>query len=339
MSARAVAVFGIGKRVLETALPAFQRAQRSFWIQSVWGRTPRIETVGSARYEVRRFETITLRDLDGVDLVYVCVAKDAVPAVLARLAELEPFNRDLLIDTPVVRFKHFRHAARARAFRNAWVAEDCVELPWIQAALAAVGPLHRVEFERSAYAYHAVATARALFAARSIPAGRRVALEGGLFERTLRFSGGRVARIVEPRDYSVGRLNFVGQGGSLSDAPQPGEGRFALEPELEGGAVVAIRAGPVRLTLDAAESELTIGDPPRATLTARQDAMKRVGFLRLLRRIAANKGAHPLELGLEDMVVDYALEKFGRWHSTPFTTPRALLGRSLLSALTLPARG
>lgn len=112
-----------------------------------------------------------------------------------------------------------------------------------------------------------------------------------------------------------------------------------LAPELEGGAVTAITAGPVRVPLDALESELTVGDPPGATLTARQDAMKRVGFLRLLRRISANKGAHPLELGLEDMVIDYALEKFGHWRSTPLTTPRALLGRGLYSALTLPVRG
>jgi hypothetical protein len=338
VTARGVAVFGVGKRVLETALPAFQKLPRSFWIQSVWGRTARIESAGGVRHEVRRFETLTLRDLDGVDLVYVCVAKDAVPQVLARLVELEPFNRDLLIDTPVVRFKHFRHAARARAFRQAWVAEDCIELPWIPAALAAVGPLHRVEFERSAYAYHGIATARALFAARSIPSARRVALPGGAHERTLRFSGGRVARIVEPRDYANGRLVFIGQGGSLSDAPEPGEGRFRLSPELTDGAVTAITAGPVRLPLDATESELTVGDARDATLTARQDAMKRVGFLRLLRRISANKGAHPLELGLEDMVVDYALEKLGRWHSTPLTTPRSALGRAAYALATLPVR-
>lgn len=334
MTARGVAVIGIGKRVIETALPAFHKLPRSYWIQSVWARTPRVVSVGTQKHEVRRFETIAQKDLEGADLVYVCVAKDAVPQVLARLVELEPWNRDLLIDTPVVRFKHFRHAARARDFRNAWVAEDCVELPWIQAALAAVGPLQRVEFERSAYAYHGIATARALFGASSIPSARRVALPGGQHERTLRFSGGRVARIVEPRDYASGRLVFIGQGGSLSDAPQPGEGRFALKPELTDGAVTAITAGPVRVPLDALESELTVGDPRDASLTARQDAMKRVGFLRLLRRISANKGAHPLELGLEDMVVDYALEKLGRWRSTPVTTPRAFLGRGILGLVT-----
>ena len=338
MSIRSVAVLGAGKRVLETALPAFSKLPASFWIHSVWGRTPRIVEAAGQRHEVRRFETITLKELEGVDLIYLCVAKDAVPQVLAKLGELEPYNRDLLIDTPVVRFKHFRHAAKARAFRQTWVAEDCVELPWMQAALAAVGPLQRVEFDRSAYAYHGVATARALFAARSIPSGRRLALSGGRHERILRFTGNRVARIVEPRDYAHGRLVFHGQGGSLSDAPQPGEGYFPLAPELTDGAVTAITAGPVRLPLDAAESELTLGDPRGASLTARQDAMKRVGFLRLLRRIVTSRGAHPLELGLEDMVVDYCLEKLGRWHSSPLTTPRALPARALYSTLTLASR-
>ena len=338
MSVRSVAVFGAGKRVLETALPAFAKLPASFWIHSVWGRTPRIVEAAGLKHEVRRFEAITAKDLEGVDLVYLCVAKDAVPRVLARLSELEPYNRDLLIDTPVVRFKHFRHAAKARAFRETWVAEDCVELPWMQAALAAVGPLHRVEFDRSAYAYHGVATARALFAARTIPSARRLALPGGLHERTLHFTHNRVARIVEPRDYQAGRLVFVGQGGSLSDAPRPGEACLALTPELTDGAVTAITAGDVRLRLDAAESGLTVGDPSGASLTARQDAMKRVGFLRLLRRIVAGKGGHSLELGLEDMVVDYFLEKLGRWHSSPLTSPRSLFARGLYSVLTLPSR-
>jgi hypothetical protein len=64
------------------------------------------------------------------------------------------------------------------------------------------------------------------------------------------------------------------------------------------------------------------------------EAMKRVGFLRLLRRIARGEGAYPIDSALEDMVVDYWLEKFGRYRATPLTRPDAPLGRALLRLLT-----
>lgn len=334
MSVRTVVAIGSGKRVREVALPAFLRLEQRFAVRQIWARTEKRIEAGGRAFDVAAFEKLGPQDLAGADLVYLAVGKDAVPQVLGRLAQLDVGSIDLLIDTPVVRFKHFRHAARARAFRDAWVAEDCVELPWVQAALAAVGPLFRVEFDRSAYAYHGVATAKALFGARSVKSGVRRSLGGGRGERLLRFPGGGVARVVEPRDYGVGRLVFSGQGGSLSDRPAAGEGHLELACEVEGGCVRALRAGEARVALDADEADLTRGDPDDASVTARMEAMKRVGFLRLLRRIAEGRGGYPLAQGLEDMVVDYWLEKLGRYVATPLTSPHAPLARGILSLVT-----
>jgi hypothetical protein len=64
------------------------------------------------------------------------------------------------------------------------------------------------------------------------------------------------------------------------------------------------------------------------------EAMKRVGFLRLLRRLASGKGAYPVEQALEDMVVDYHLERFGRYLATPLTRPDAPLAKLILGLLT-----
>ncbi len=339
MAERGVLVVGSGKRVRETALPALQRLEGRFAVRRLFARTRKEIEAGGRSYPVAPLSELTAGHLEGIDLVYLAVAKDAVPEVLRRVTSLDVRAIDLLIDTPVVRFKHFRHAARARAFRHAWVAEDCVELPWIPAALAAVGPLLRVELERSAYAYHGIATAKALFGATRVRSARRRPLAEGRAERLLSLPGGGVARIVEPRDYSAGRLVFAGQGGTLSDRPAPGEGHLALELELEGGAVRALHAGRTRLPLDSDEAELTRGDPEGASLTARMEAMKRVGFLRLLRRIEAGRGAYPLEQALEDMVVDYQLERLARYVSSPFTSPRSALGRAIFSTLSLLGGG
>jgi len=61
--------------------------------------------------------------------------------------------------------------------------------------------------------------------------------------------------------------------------------------------------------------------------------MKRVGFLRLLRAIAAGRGAYVVAAGIDDMVVDYYLEKLGFWRSNALTNPRATLGRTLLETV------
>ena len=76
------------------------------------------------------------------------------------------------------------------------------------------------------------------------------------------------------------------------------------------------------MTLDEAESRLTAGDPAGTTLIARQAAMKRVGFLRLLRELARGKAGYALDDGLEDMVVDHLLERLGRYRASHFTSPR-----------------
>lgn len=336
MTPRGVLVVGAGKRVRETALPAFRRCGDLFEVRRVLARSARTLEAAGRDWEVTPLEALRADEVAACDLVYLAVGKDAVPQVLARFAELGVGGQDLLIDTPVVRFKHYRHVARIAAFRNAWVAEDCVELPWIDCVRAAaetdvLGPIRRVVFDRSAYAYHGVATAKALLGDLRVKSGRRRRRgNGGL--RTLRFAGGGVAEIVEPRDYAAGRILVEGDHGALSDRPES-EGATALEPILADGELAGFRAGAVETHLDPQERELVRGDPAGASVIARQEALKRVGFLRLLRRIHAGRGAYALEEAVDDMVVDYHLEKVGLWAANPFTSPRSGLGRLLLSTL------
>lgn len=331
---RRVAVIGAGKRVLKTALPALQRASASFTIEGVYARAERTVEADGTNYDVRAFTDAASRVLESVDLVYLAVGKDAVPKVLGRILEHDVSRLDLLIDTPVVRFKHFRHAASLRRFRNAWVAEDCAYLPWLDTVRAAsthggpIGRLRSVAFDRSAYAYHGLATAKALFASEAVVRARRTRMGAGA-QRKLALAGGGRATIVEPRDYAAGHLVFEGENGSASDRRERGSAH-TFEPLVAGGACCGFRIGDVDTRLDAQEIELARGDPSSASVTARMESMKRVGFLRLLRAIDAGKGAYPLDAGLDDMVVDYWLEKIGLWMATPVTNPRAALGRWLL---------
>src|SRR6185503_4569461 len=95
-----------------------------------------------------------------------------------------------------------------------------------------------------------------------------------------------------------------------------------------------LRLGDDVEAFDDDERALLAGDAPELGLTARMEAWKRVGFLRLLRSVARGAGGYPLADALEDMVVDYHLEKLGRYRATPLTDPRRPLAQGLLRLLT-----
>lgn len=339
MEARRVVILGCGRRVRDAALPAIRRSGGRFAVTALFARTARSLEADGTTYDVRALEGARPDDFAGVDLAYVAVGKDAVPGVLARLAELDVSDVDLLIETPVVRFKHFRHVGLLRHFRNAWVAEDCSELPWFDTVRAAVaggsiGEPRGVLFQQSAYAYHALATAKSLLGAERVAAGRRRRLNPTVALRELRFGGGRRAVVLEPRDYPVGRISVLGTKGSISDFAQKAENDLLLEPIDEGGRCRGFRIGDVTTRLDDDAAELTGGAADGTSVTARMDAMKRVGFLRLLRAIDAGRGAYPVDAALEDMVVDYHLERLGYYRANPITSPRSKLGRWFLTTVT-----
>jgi hypothetical protein len=337
MSSRTrVWIIGSGKRVRETALPAFLRAEEHFEITSVWARSEKELDIDGRRLAVRPLEQCASAQTEQVDLVYVAVGKAATHVVLERLLALGAGRADLLIDTPVLVFKHFRHTPLLARFRRAWVAEDCAYLPWIPLVHGAVesgmiGRLRSARFEHSAYAYHANSTLKALVPGCALLNARRVRLGEGQSERRFQFTRQWSASVVDPRDYARGRFRIEGEKAALADA---GEG---LRIGLEG--IDTLRAGDLTHPLDEREQWLLGASCRGLSLTAAQEAMKRVGFLRLLRSIAAGRGAYSLADGLDDMLSDYWLEKTGRWWSTPLTSVRSPLARSLYRAVsTLGAR-
>lgn len=331
-----VLVIGSGQRVTGTALPALLCAEE-FEVSGVLARKPkRLEALGQS-FQVEPLEELTGARLAEADLVYVVVSKPATPIVLAKLVELGCGGTDLLIETPVLLFKHLGHLGLCRAFRNAWVSEDCTRLPWIEPARAALAsgelgdPVH-AHFERSAFAYHGVALAKCLLGGRVLR-GKRTRL-GSLALRQLKLTGGRSASMLEPRDYAAGRWLVAGSRGVLADHVLPKDGALVLEPQLEGGRCTGFRAGDHQRTLDEAERRL-IGEPSGSSGTsAWMIGGKRVGFLNMLREIAHGDGTYPMDEAVDDAIVDYHLDKFGRYLSNPLTHVRSAPGRLLAGALT-----
>jgi hypothetical protein len=337
------ALIGSGKRVLETALPCFLAAQEHWQLAGMYSRTAKSVDLGPARFEVQALERLDQAQLSKLDLVYLCVSKKAVPAVLARLKALDRSRTDLLIETPVLLFKHLGHLNLLQGWRNVWVSEDCVTLPWLEPidraiAAGAIGELKHVVFVQSAFAYHGVALAKRLLGGRVLR-GSRQKLAGEFAQRQLKLSAGRGATFFEPRDYGVGRTVWIGSRGVLTDGQGRASGQVHVRVERRGDQALAFHAGDAVRVLDPLEQQL-IGPPQGAeTLSAWMDGGKRVGFLAFLRQIAAGQGAYPLAEALDDALVDYHLDKLGAYLSNPLTHVRSAPGRALMRLITKASGG
>lgn len=338
-------IVGAGKRVRATALPALASMPEHFQVRSILARSVRELEAAGRTWSVRALASLEERELADGDVLYVAVGKDAVPAVLTALARFDRSRLELLIDTPVLRFKHLRHRALLDGWRRASVAEDTAYLPWYATARAALGPITSVVFDRAAYAYHGHAQAKALLGAARIVRARRWRTGPKAFYRSFELDDGRTAGIVEPRDYAAGRVILQGACAALADrwdpddelgrspAPPPGWRTLDLAPIVERGLCVGFRAADVETRLEPSEAELTRGDPEAASITARMESMKRIGFRRLLQSIAEGRGAYPIEQGLDDTAVDWFLERFGRWSANGLLDVRRPLPRALWSVL------
>lgn len=338
-SKRRILVIGSGKRVREAALPVIARAEEFFELDGILSRTPKFIESEGHDFDVGALSELTAARLSEVDLIYMVVSKPAVPKLLARLNELDVSHLDLLIETPVMLVRHLGHRSKLEAFRNVWVSEDCITLPCfdaLRACLAAgeIGELRSVTFDRSAYAYHGMAMVKSLLGAKSIRRAKQRKHSAKRRERTIEVDNGLGATIFDPRDYSLGSMHIQGSSGSVSDRQAEHPNSLLLSAELEGEACTGIRAGESHRSLTPAERELMGQASQGEGITAWMDGMKRVGFLALLRRIADGQGAYPLGAAIEDSVVDYHLEKFGRYRATPWTRPDAPLTRMAFSLLT-----
>ncbi|MBI3817080.1 MAG: hypothetical protein HY286_00185 [Planctomycetes bacterium] len=336
-------IIGSGKRVRETALPAFARVENAFRVARVFARTEKTLDANGRAYAVSNLARATAAELADVNFVYVAVGKKSVPEVLQTLLRLGLARATLLVDTPVLLLKDFRYIKLFGDFAGVSVAEDCIALPWYDLIFMIekrgdIGAIRSVEFDRSAYAYHAFAMAKTVLSAARVSRARRVRIDGGRARRDITFNNGSAAIVREPRDYAAGSFTIRGVKGCITEKDMNEPNAYKIEPVLAGGDCSGFRALDLITHLDDAEIQLMRGGDPGAGVTARMDAMKRVGFLRLLRRIGAGGSAYPLLDGLEDTTVDWFLEKTGHYRSTPITNIRRAPARAFFTIISSLAR-
>lgn len=328
-------IIGAGKRMQSTALPVLEKLKGHFAIHRIFDKSEMKIRSKEGEYETGRFDEIGRDDVSEADLVYVAVNKEKVPGVLKRLSRFDPARADLLIETPVLLFKHFCFVDLLKRFRNAWVAEDCTRLPCfdvIHDALGRglIGELRRVEFHQSAYKYHGLAALKTWLNCTRISSARKGKMGRGLERRELKFANGTSGRMYEPRDYAKGRFVVEGDKGSISDGANGSGDEHFLEPLVEGSTCRGFRIGEMTTALSADEMDLMGTMEAGARVTSVMDPMKRVGFYRMLKGMAEGDGGYPAREALDDMVIDYYLDKVRFFRGNPVMSVKSKIGHNLL---------
>jgi len=320
-----ILVVGAGGRVTDAVLPAIAAAGDALELAGLFARKPRALVAAERSYDVRSLDTLTAEEVAAADIVYVVVAKPAVGRVLRSLRRFDVTRLHLVLETPVVLFKHLHEFGQVRAFGQVSVAEDMAHLPWLSlvrratASAGLLGPLQSVELDRSGYAYHGVALAKALAGDLRVRAGATQRGASGEV-RTLRMGSGVSVRWINPRDYASGSIRLTGTRGAATD--RVGGVGYALTPIVRQDRCVGVALGDLEVEFEEHEVGLMHERGAGASLTARMQDMKRVGLQRLLREVAAGRVAYPALDGLDDMVVDYHLERLGRYVPNPLTSAR-----------------
>jgi hypothetical protein len=198
----------------------------------------------------------------------------------------------------------------------------------------AIGEVKGVIFHHSAYKYHGLATLKTWLSCNKITSAHRKRIKPDITCRYIKFSNKNRGRIYEPRDYSKGSFVIEGSQGSISDSSSGTKGNLILEPILDHAMCKGFRIADITSSMDQDETDLMGRIDRDARVTSLMDNMKRVGFFRLLKRIYAGGGGYPLEEALDDMVVDYYLDKLGFYVSSFLMSIKSGLGSFLLKSFT-----
>lgn len=215
-----VLVIGSGKRVMAGILPALMCLSDSFHIKAVYARKEKILTLGTLNLTTKTdFEAIGMSD---IDLIMIAITQNEVCGILKQLSKYNTKHIVLMLDTPVMPLKNIRSAKYFENFKRALVSEDTITLPPFLLARklideGKIGAVQKIEFLNNGYKYHALASLKMLAQEKNIQSIRSKKVNSQETLKVIKFPGGIMANILEPRDYTKGKFSIHGEKGIIAD--------------------------------------------------------------------------------------------------------------------------
>lgn len=278
-----VVIVGAGNRVIKDVLPTIESLSGTLQIKGIFAR--HIFTIfgGKKPYDVRPLTELSTQFLSDVRFIYIAVPREVLSEVISALPPPHP-EAELIIETPAI-FSH-RTLSLLKRYKRVHIAEDSVFLPWLP-LLKGIS-LRYVQCLQSVYRYHGIALLKTLSGG-PVRYGFRIG-------NTLWFkTGSLAATVIEPRDYTKGRLLFDGK---------------EIKLEHFKDRCVGFRLGNKYETITEAESELVGTILETDTIVTKMGELKCIGLRRLL--LAAHKGSSTwsLEEAIDDSLVDTQVHRY-----------------------------
>ena len=290
-------IIGAGRRVREDVLPAVERLNGRAYVSGIYA-TSKSAVVGlDDIYDVEPLSRLNTEALASSQFIYVAVPPKKLTSILSRLTEFNCSDKTLVVDTPTLRNKELD--ALYSKFLKVAVAEDSAYLPWIKLLTNKYAPIERVEFDRSAYAYHAVALAKTILA----NGGARPVVKksvGNKRTTTFHFDNGRTTKLIGPRDYKSGTMRFVASDGTIIDTKLRSDSDTVICPTIEEFRCIGFQQGANFIALSPQETDLAGSFAPDDTIVSRMLDIKRVGLMRLLSDLLSGGDGYTLAEGVDD---------------------------------------
>lgn len=328
-----IVAIGSGHRIQDALLPVIQVRKDEFELLGIFSRSAKTLTVRGETHQVQTMDALDHDLLKSSDLLYCAVPPQSLPQVLQGIVDLGPFEGVLMVDTPPMRIVDLHKMSLYSNFRTVVCAEDMIDIPWMATVEAfesahSSGLPESVELDRSGWEYHGVAMLKRIFRNHDI-------IKSSVSGKTssLAFTSGQTGVIINPRDYDNGTISIRYKGAEIVSRAK--EGALLLEG-VERDAAYGFRIGETATVMTAEETRI-FGD--RQAIGKHFDVVKhmhdckRVGFSRLLTRIAKGEISYEIHESNVDNMICFMNSRFGFWRKSFLTDPSSPVFRKIATVL------
>ena len=209
-------IFGCGKRVRETILPALHN-HYDINLKHIITRIPDKKISYKFNQKDYYLETSDYKNIDfsSIDYIYLAVPSESIYQILIKLVNNEETSRiNLLLDTPPIDLKDIYKISIFKKFKSVNVIEESPFTPEFIEIKKIIdnkdnGTLEKIFYFHSGYLYHAFSQIKYLFNTKYLIFIYKKITSRFTEEIKLFNSSRNIATIYGPRDYSVGRYLII----------------------------------------------------------------------------------------------------------------------------------
>ncbi len=334
MKNKNITIVGAGGRVLKEVLPVLERIKFINLNQIITAKSKKkinFEGIYSSKIiTTNNLEEISLND---IDILYIAVPCNQIYSVLKRLITSE-YIKDihLLIDTPPLHPLLIFKLGLFRKFKSANVLEDYIYndifLLTRKLMIASIGKLKNINFQHSGFKYHAFAVVRKFFKIKGFYLIKKNVFTP-IYSIIKIYKNFQISSIIEPRDYNIGRILFVGNNGIISNflnLRSEVNNSFVIKNNIEGNTykgfsffnneteILKKEIEPVELQKDLKYRNLEIYNINKSKAIENYF----VDFIQKINDGSINNSAlYSIEDAFYDNFASYFLDKFGLFFDIP----------------------